>query len=143
MARLLAGLVGFGFILAGVSAQPPPPPLIVEAQPAPAPPPPPAEPLPVDPPIAFVVPGGPKPGLFGGIDFSALFPHVKNDVRGSVAVAPFGFFDEVRLPEAPLDAALAPKFTLGWRLDSDRGAIQVTYRNLATEGAAWLANFDA
>jgi hypothetical protein len=113
-----------------------------------------------------VIPGGPEPGFFGTIDLSLLFPHVKHDVRGTVIFAPtsladdtqpfprvrrgrgprpvepWGIVDEVRLPFAPQDATLAPKFTLGWRLADGRGAVQVTYRNLASEGSEWLKNFD-
>jgi hypothetical protein len=127
--------------------------LIAQAPPAdapvPPPPPPPAsvETLPVTelsasaPTVSFVVPGGPRPGLFGGIDLSLLFPHLRHDVQGSVFVRPFRFVDDVRVPAAPLDATVAPKLTLGWRFADNRGAVQATYRNLSTEGAGFIPNF--
>jgi hypothetical protein len=167
MVRNLAGLLGLGLWLSPAFSQVPPS-LPAEAPSQPVTPAPSTtvpnicplltEVSPAEPQVVFTVPGGPKPGLFGGIDFSLLFPHVKHDIRGSVPInldrvsidavplaasSMLRMIDDVRLPFAQQDATLAPKFMLGWRFDDGRGAVQVTYRNLATEGAGWLENFDS
>lgn len=87
---------------------------------------------PLDPAPTVVVPTGPRPGFYGGIDFGLIVPHVTNNLRGNVFTPPF-FLDEVRLPSAALDATLAPKLTLGYRF-GDCGSVAVTYRNIASEG---------
>lgn len=145
MMRFAATLVGFSLMVAQVIAQAPPPdpPLSPPLPAAPVAPPPAPDMGAYEPAVTFVVPGGPRPGLFGGIDFSLLFPHLKHDVQGSVLVRPFDFVDDVRVPSAPLDATLAPKVTVGWRFADNRGAVQATYRNLATEGTDFLPNFGA
>jgi hypothetical protein len=164
--RMLAGIAFLGWSVAAVSAQGPAA-LVPDSPPTPAPPPPPAnlptttipppppDQWPAEPPAAFVVPSGPRPGFFGAVDFSLLFPHVKHDVGADVPItynvifidfppiAPPRSIDNVNLPFASQDATLAPKFTLGWRFDGDRGAVQLTYRNLASEGNDWISNFDA
>jgi hypothetical protein len=110
---------------------------------------------PTEPPISFVVPGGPRPGFFGAVDLSLLFPHVQHNVTSTVPInysvvfidfppfAPPRPNDTVNLPFAPQDATLAPKFTLGWRFSGERGGVQLTYRNIASEGNDWITNFDA
>src|SRR6188768_1842250 len=95
MVRNLAGLLSLGLWLSPAFSQVPPSlPAEAPSQPVtPAPSttvpnicPPLTEFAPVAPQVAIVVPGGPKPGLFGGIDFSLLFPHVKHDIGGSVPI---------------------------------------------------------
>jgi hypothetical protein len=103
-------------------------------------------------PIAFVTQPVQERGPFAAVDLSLLFPHVKHDLRGVVAQPAFGIaaigfpapimFDEVRPPFAPLDVTGAPKLTLGWRLADGRGAVQTTYRLVASEGCAMSATFD-
>lgn len=141
MARFAMTLVFSSLFVGQASAQSPstdsPPPPI----PTTVPPPPVADLGPTEPPLTFVVPSGPRPGLFGGVDLSLLFPRLKHDVRGSVLVRPYDFVDDVRVPSAPLDATVAPKLTLGWRFADNRGAVQATYRNLATEGSDFIPNF--
>jgi hypothetical protein len=95
--------------------------------------------MPILPPL---VPAAP-PGLFGSVELGFLFPHVRNDLVGSVAVQPFGFIDTVRLAAAGLDSTVAPLLTLGYRLRDDLGAVLLSYRNLASEGRDGLADFDA
>jgi hypothetical protein len=117
----------------------------------PLPGPPVAVPLPPPLPPDVCAPEGPiflpltpagRPGLFGAVELGLLFPHVKNDLAAPVAVAPFGFIDTVRTPAAALDGTIAPLFTLGYRFKDDCGAVLLSYRNLASEGADVIGNFD-
>jgi hypothetical protein len=146
VSRWAATLVGMFILCSGAIAQSPPADASV---PPPSPTPEPVVSLPVtelrppEPTVSFIVPGGPRPGLFGSIDLSLLFPHLRHDVQGSVRVRPFKFVDDVRVPAAPLDATLAPKLTLGWRFADNRGAVQATFRNLTTEGSDFLPSFGA
>ncbi|MFO0808199.1 MAG: Lpg1974 family pore-forming outer membrane protein [Gemmataceae bacterium] len=144
--------------VAAIPADEPPAslPPVTAPQPVPPPPPPPPPP-PVSPPLAasvlthpdlppvdsptLTMPTGPRPGLYGGIDFSLVVPHVSNDLRGTVFVPPI-FVDQLRVPSAGLDGTLSPKFTLGYRLPSDWGAVAITYRNLASEGQDVVGGLD-
>ena len=171
MVRVLAGMAVFGLSAAMALAQAPPPDNGASPPaPSPAPalqapplglppaamnPPMSADQWPTEPPISCIVPGGPRPGFFGAVDFSVLFPHVQHNVSSTVPINYNGVFvdfppfapprpmDTVNLPFAPQDATLAPKFTLGWRFSGERGGIQLTYRNIASEGDDWISNFDA
>jgi hypothetical protein len=106
----------------------------------------PAEPIPVPPLIAdgpmMPMGAGPAPGLFGGVEIGILFPHVSNGLIAPVTVQPFGVGDIVTLPAAGLNSTTAPQLTLGYRFHDDLGAILLTYRNLASDGRAYLSNFD-
>src|SRR5262249_30202494 len=59
-----------------------------------------------------------------------------------VTVVPFRITNVVHTPAAPLDATIAPQFTVGYRLKDNIGAFQVTYRNLSSEGGRNIENFD-
>ncbi len=134
-------------------ASPPAPPGVVTTLPHPAdvppllPPPlptPPPEPGPAPVPElpCPCPPPGPQPGFFGGVELGLLFPHVTNGLAAPLLVRPFGVADLVALPAIPLDSTVAPEFTLGYRLRDDLGAVLLTYRNLASEGRAWVRDFD-
>ena len=119
------------------------------SNPVPAPPPPPSSLPPAamnppvsadqwlsEPPVSFVVPGGPRPGFFGAVDLSLLFPHVQHNVVSTVPInynvvfidfPPFAPAAIDRYRESSICAAgryVAPKFTLGWRFRGERGGIQ-------------------
>src|SRR5581483_1682108 len=143
---------------APVPAPPPPPtPGTVTSLPYPSdvpPPPPPdpaigyqygAPPVPFPPPADGPYPGVPcgcKPGWFGSVDLGLMFPHVSQTLASTVVIQPFAVADTIRLPSAGLDTTVAPQFTLGYRLADDRGAVLLSYRNLASEGSGAIDNYD-
>jgi hypothetical protein len=80
----------------------------------------------------------PSPGWFATVDAVLGVPHVKNFV--SVPVTnPAGNIDTVRLPSAPLDWTVSPRFAAGYRLPSAFGEVALAYRFLTSEGAGEFA----
>jgi hypothetical protein len=80
-------------------------------------------------------PEWPQPGWFADVDLSALGPHFKNRLHGTVQIGnrpP----DTVHVPGADLDWAFSPRFEVGYRLSSGFGAFGLSYRFLATQGTA-------
>lgn len=161
MSRGTIGCIAIWLVAGSASAQDAPPPagqaqpVVKVESPEPVPPLPASSAIPLDPPIGFVLPEAQAPGFFASVDLSILAPHVKSDLRGTVPltshVYPVDWIPEMfapilrdsfTLPFAPQDATLAPKFFVGWRLADNRGAIQATYRNVASEGAERFVNFD-
>ncbi len=74
----------------------------------------------------------PPPGWFADVDVLVAKAHVKNQLtNASIAGGALGV---VRLPSAPLDWTVAPRFEIGRALPSGFGAFAVSYRFLAAEG---------
>ena len=107
---------------------------LLEAPPPPMPPPP---PLPgpyfeYDPRLDR--PEWPQPGWFTDVDLSAMGPHFKNRLHGTVQIddrPP----ETVHVPGADLNWTASPRFEVGYRLPSGFGGIGLSYRFLITDGA--------
>src|SRR5205823_2227184 len=80
-------------------------------------------------------------GWFAGLELNLVGPHIKNRLAAPVTVE--GFLpDLVHLPTAELDWAGSPRFEVGYRFGQGCGELLVSYRFLATDGRATLADFD-
>jgi hypothetical protein len=122
---------------------PPPPPFPeVPAAPLPNILPPPTYDMPPAPDAYILCPCGPSPGLTAALEFGFLVPHLKNALTAPVLTTPGGFIDFVNPPTSELDATVAPRITLGWRLRDGLGAILVSYRNLESEGTTTIPGYD-
>jgi hypothetical protein len=111
-----------------------PPPLL-----SPAPPPDYPAPLPAS--DALLEAPSEAPGWFGGLEFGIVKPHVNSNQSGMLSFGSLGL-DTVQLPMASLDAAVAVRFDLGYRLADNCGGVLVSYRTLSTEGHATILDFD-
>lgn len=122
----------------------PPPPPGPEVLPTPLPNilPPATYDVPPAPDVAILCPCGPAPGFTAALEFGILVPHLKNALTSPVVANPGGFIDFVNPPTSELDATVAPRITLGWRLRDGLGAILVSYRNLESEGTTLIPGYD-
>ena len=83
----------------------------------------------------------PQPGWFADVDILVAKAHVKNKLTN--ASIPGGAPDIVRLPSAPLDWTVAPRFEIGRTLPSGFGAVALSYRFLTTAGNGVTQGLDA
>jgi hypothetical protein len=83
----------------------------------------------------------PPPGWFADVDVLVAKAHVKNKLtNASIAGGAAGV---VRLPSAPLDWTVAPRFEVGRTLPSGFGAVALSYRFLTTAGNGFTPGLDA
>jgi hypothetical protein len=87
-------------------------------------------------------PGMPPPGWFADVDLFIAKAHVKNGLSNA-NISGGGAPDTVRLPSAPLDWTVAPRFEVARTLPAGFGSIGLSYRFLASEGNGVVAGFDA
>src|SRR5262249_29410997 len=76
-----------------------------------------------------------QPGWFADVDLSAMVPHFKNRLNGSLRLDDMPPAN-VHVPGADLDWTVSPRFEIGYRLPSGFGAFGLSYRFLITEGSA-------
>jgi hypothetical protein len=76
-----------------------------------------------------------QPGWFADVDLSAMVPHFKNRLNGSLRLDDMPPAS-VHVPGADLDWTVSPRFEFGYRLPSGFGALGLSYRFLITEGSA-------
>ncbi len=82
----------------------------------------------------------PPPDWFADVDLLYAKAHVKNNLTNAGIAG--GAPDVVRLPSAPLDWTVAPRFELGRNLPSGFGAIALSYRFLTTDGNGLAQGLD-
>jgi hypothetical protein len=84
----------------------------------------------------------PPPGWFADVEAGLVTAHVKQKLTN--ASIPGGNApDVVRLPSAPLDWTVSPRFAVGYRLPSGFGEVYLAYRFLAAEGNGAVLGADA
>ena len=81
-------------------------------------------------------PVGPPPGPFFDAELQLLGVHLRNQLRGVVAVGNrVDVFDENTVPGSPLRATVSPRFEAGYRLPEGNGEVGLAYRFLTTSGS--------
>jgi hypothetical protein len=75
-----------------------------------------------------------QPGCFANVETNVLWLHLHNRLSAPVTNAVTRQADQVMLGRAPLDAAAAPRFEVGYRIPDNWGSISFGYGFLATQG---------
>jgi hypothetical protein len=86
-------------------------------------------------------PGLPQTGWLAVLDLTFLKPVVQNHLSGQVQIGA-NPPDQLNLPSATLDWAVAPHVLFGYRLPCAFGAFAVGYRGFASEGTSGFAGPD-
>lgn len=85
-------------------------------------------------------PSFPPPGWFGALEIGVVKPHVQNALTAAVDVG--GTTEQVFAPAAPMSWTGSPRLEVGYRFGEGFGEALLSYRELASEGTATVADFD-